>query len=90
MKRRDLAILIGVGVIAAMISFFASSIIFGGKHAKTKVPTAETISTSFPDVKNDPTLTYIFYSGALDPAQPVPVVNSQGNQNTQPFNGPSQ
>jgi hypothetical protein len=51
---------------------------------KSKVPTAENISTSFPDVKNDPTYNSIFNASALDPALPIKV---DSNQQTQPFNG---
>ena len=84
MKQKDIALLIGVGFFTAIISFVISGLLFGGSQKKTSVPTAEPISTSFPDVRHDPGLHAIFYDGAVDPAQPVPVGN---NQNPQPFNG---
>ncbi|HET9850059.1 MAG TPA: hypothetical protein VFP35_00290 [Candidatus Saccharimonadales bacterium] len=87
MKQNDIASLIIVAFITAVFSFVVSDLLFGGGHHSSNVPTASSISTTFPDVKNDPAYNSIFNSGALDPAQPVQV---GGSQNSQPFNGPSQ
>jgi len=88
MKQKDIVLLAVVGVITAIFSVFVSGLLFGGHKSNANVPTAAPISTTFPDVKNDPTLSSIFNNGALDPAQAVPV--DTNNQHTQPFNGSSQ
>ncbi|MDB5161276.1 MAG: hypothetical protein JWO96_656 [Candidatus Saccharibacteria bacterium] len=84
MKNKDIVSLVAVGIVTAIFSFFISGLLFGGSSKTSKVPTAETVSTSFPDIKNDPVYNAIFNTGALDVAQPVQVGNSQNNQ---PFNG---
>jgi hypothetical protein len=84
MKQKDIIALVGVGIFTAIISLVISGFLFGGGARHSKVPTAENISTSFPDIKNDPAYNSIFNSNALDVAQPVLV---GGSQNNQPFNG---
>ena len=80
--------ILGVAIfITAIFSFIISGLMFGGNKANAKVPTAPAISTNFPDVKNDPSLSAIFNVNALDPAQPVQPNNTQ---NTQPFNNANQ
>ena len=85
MKRDDLVKIVFVAGVSALISFILAGAIFNSpaKHDK-QVPVIQPISTSFPDVNNDPNYNTIFYSGALDPTQPVQIGNSQ---NTAPFNG---
>jgi hypothetical protein len=84
MKQKEMITLIAAGGMCAMFAIILSFLIFKGPDKKSKVPTAENISTSFPDVKNDPTYNSIFNASALDPALPIKV---DSNQQTQPFNG---
>ncbi len=85
MKRDDIAKIVVVAGISALISVVIAGAIFNSpaKHDK-KVPVVSTISTTFPDVANDPNYNGIFNSKAIDPTQPVQIGNSQ---NTSPFNG---
>jgi hypothetical protein len=83
MKQKDVATLIAAAVVSLMFALILGMIIFKGAAKKSQVPTAETINTSFPDVRNDPTYNSIFNSSALDPAQPIKV----DNNNSQPFSG---
>lgn len=85
MKQKDIALLIGVGFFTAIFSFVLSSVIFKAPaHRSTKVPTAGSISTSFPDIRHDPNYNFIFNSNALDPAVPL---DASSTPNNQPFNG---
>lgn len=83
MKRKDLVLIAGVAVFAAIFSFIIAGLIFKTSAKSTSVPTATTLPTSFPDIKNDPAYSNFLNTQALDPAQPVPVGN---NKNTTPFN----
>ncbi len=88
MKRKDIAVLIGVGVITGFISLIIASILFSvPKKQSSKVPAVDTITTSLPDIKNDPSYQPIFNSNAYDPAQPVQIGNTQNNT---PFNSRGQ
>lgn len=82
MKRRDLALIVGVAMFAAIISFIAAGLAFKTLAKSTSVPTATTLPSSFPDIKNDPAYSNFLNAQALDPAQPVPVGSSK---NTMPF-----
>jgi hypothetical protein len=83
MKQKDLALLIGVAFFTAIIGFVFSSVTFKTPHTRsTKVPIAGTISTNFPDIKNDPSYNTIFNTNAVDPAVPL---NASQSQNNQPF-----
>jgi cell division protein FtsN len=84
MQRKDITMLATVGIITAVISFVVSGMFFNSVRKGQKVPTFESIPTSLPDLKNDPSYNYIFNPSALDPAQPVLV---GGSQNNQPFSG---
>ncbi len=86
MKQKDMIMLVIVGLFTAMISFVLSSVVFGSTHKNAKVQTAQTVTTDFPDIRNDKNYSVIFNKSALDPAQPVQL----GDQNAQPFNGPAQ
>jgi hypothetical protein len=85
MKREDIIKIGLVAGISAIISLFIAGAIFNSptKHNQ-KVPVVTPISTSFPDVSNDPNYTGIFNNKALDPTQPVQIGNSQ---NSSPFTG---
>jgi hypothetical protein len=84
MKQKDLMLLIAVAFFTAIIAFIFSSLVFKTPaHRSTTVPVAGSISTSFPDIKNDPTYNTIFNTNALDPAVPL----QAGGSNSQPFNG---
>jgi len=85
MKREDIIKIGLVAGISAIISLVIAVAMFNSpaKHNQ-KVPVVQPITTSFPDVANDPSYNVIFNSNALDPTQPVQIGNSQ---NTSPFTG---
>ena len=85
MKRDDIIKIVLVAGISAIASLIIAGAIFNSpaKHNQ-KVPQVTAISTTFPDVANDPNYTGIFNSNALDPTQPVQIGNSQ---NSAPFSG---
>lgn len=84
MKRQDVVRLVSVGLVTAFLSFVVSSVIFSvPKNRSSKVPTADVIPTSMPDLKNDPAYHSFFNSNAIDLTQTVQLGNSQ---NTAPFN----
>lgn len=83
MKRKELFPLIGAVLLCAIVAFILSSVLFKGPNKNTKVPTAENVSTDFPDVHGDPKYNSIFNRNALDPAQPIQV----DDHNSQPFSG---
>lgn len=85
MKRKDLVLIVGVAMLAAIISFIVAGLVFKTSAKNTKVPTAASLPSSFPDISNDPAYSNFLNTRALDPAQPVPV---GGNANTAPFNNP--
>lgn len=84
MRRKDIALLVGVGLFAAIISFIMANLIFKPHARNASVPTAITLPSTFPDIKNDPAYNSFLNPNALNPAQPVPVGNSK---NSSPFNG---
>jgi len=82
-KQKELALVIGVAVFAALFSFILSDALFGSpKKHPIKVPVVDKISPSFPDVKNDPSYKTIFNDQALNPTQLIQIGN---NNNTTPF-----
>lgn len=84
MLRKDIAILVGIGLIAAIISSFVSGAIFNsGKARSTKVPIVSPITSTFPDIANDSDYKTVFNDKALDPTQLIKIGTSQ---NPQPFN----
>jgi len=88
MQRKEIATISVFGVLAAVISFIVAGMLFNSpaKHTAT-APTVQPITSSFPDVKNDPSYSFFLNSSALDPTQPIQIGNSQ---NSQPFNGATQ
>ena len=85
MKRGDIIKVALVAGMSAVISLVIAAAIFNSpaQHNR-RVPVVQPISTSFPDVANDPNYNTIFNSKALDPTQPIQIGNSQ---NTSPFIG---
>jgi hypothetical protein len=75
MKQKDIAVLIMVGFFAAIISFVVAGAIFSPKKYSTKVPTVDTITATFPDVKNDPAYSNFINSNSLDLTVPVKIGN---------------
>lgn len=85
-KNKDTITLAVAAIVCAFFALVFSLLIFKSPNKNIKVPTAESINTNFPDVRNDPQYHAIFHSGALDPALPIKIDNT----NSQPFNGPQQ
>lgn len=83
MKKSDITLLASIALVVAIVSFFVARAVFNPPSKHTKVPVVEPISSSFPDVKNDPAYQLFLYSGALDPTQPIQIGNSK---NAAPFN----
>ena len=85
MKKQDSkTVLIIVLVVTAVFSFIlASSILNPSKKKNLTVPVVQSLSSTFPDVKNDPAYNTFLNNNSLDATQPVQVGN---NQNTKLFN----
>ena len=84
MRQKDIAVLVLVGVTAAVISFLVAGAIFSPKKYSSKVPVIQKIDPVFPDVKNDPVYNSFLNPGALDLTVPVSIGD---NQNNDPFSG---
>ena len=82
MKRKEITVLVVVAVISGVVALVVSGFIFTGPNKRTKVPEAEAVSSTFPDIKNDPAYQSFFNNRALDPTQPIQIGNSK---NTTPF-----
>lgn len=82
MKRKDLSVLVVASIVAILFAFVVSGAIFKTGAHKDQAPNIQVIEATFPDVKNDSTYNTFFYTGALDPTQPVQIGNSS---NSQPF-----
>jgi flagellar basal body-associated protein FliL len=79
MKQKDIAIIIVVAGVAAIISFVLANYLFGGKNsANLKSPTVDVISAEFilPP-------TQFFNKNSLDPTKNITIGDSS---NTSPFN----
>ncbi len=87
MNRKEIVTVSAVAVIAALISFVVAGALFNSpsKHNAT-APNVQAITSSFPDVKNDPSYNFFLNTKALDPTQPIQIGNSSNNA---PFNGAS-
>jgi hypothetical protein len=84
MKQDNRLKLIIVAVVSAIGAFILSSVLISSpKHHELKAPVVTPITSTFPDVKNDPAYNSFLNSNALDATQPVTVGNTQNNQ---PFN----
>lgn len=84
MKQKDVAILILVAGLSAVISFVLAGIIFSPQKYSAEVPTAQPIDPNFPDVVNDSNYNNFLNPKALDPTVPVQIGDSQ---NKDPFSG---
>jgi hypothetical protein len=75
---------IAVAIVTALFSLIISSMIFNSpKKHNLQAPQVQTLSPTFPDVKNDPSYNTFLNNQALDATQPVTVGN---NPNPKPFN----
>ena len=83
MKRNDIATIILVAGVAAIISFLIAGSIFGTKNRSTQVPVVSSIPKDFPDVKNDSSYNAFLNDKALDPTLPIQI---GGSSNSNPFN----
>jgi hypothetical protein len=89
MKKNDLAIIIGVGFVAAIISFIISGALFGSpKKNPIKVPVVTKISSDFPQPSTDDTYKPFFNNQAFNPTQIIRI--GGGNSNGTPFQSASQ
>ena len=85
MKRKDLTLLLVVGIIAAIFSYVISGVIFGSPSKKpVSVPVITPISANFADVKNNSSYKTVFNSSALNPTQ---LIRIGGQTNKAPFSG---
>jgi len=87
MKRSDLLSLVAVTILAGVISLIIANLLFSPKKFSTPVPVVNNISSSFPDVTNDPSYNTFLNTNALDLTLPVQIGN---NQNKTPFTNTSQ
>jgi hypothetical protein len=80
-EQESMTKLIVAAVVTALGSFFLSSMIFSApKHHDLKAPVVNTITSTFPDIKNDPAYNTFLNNNSLDATQPVQIGNSQNNQ----------
>lgn len=79
MKQKDIILIGSVVFITAIVSYFASSALFGGaqKH-NTKVEVVDVIDSNFPESDKR-----YFNVNSVDPTQLIKIGN---NDNTKPFN----
>jgi hypothetical protein len=86
MKQKDYLTLAVIIIIAAVFSIILAGKIFGGSLSKHNLtaPQVQTISSSFPDIKNDPSYNKVFNNNALNPTQLIQIGT---NQNPSSFNG---
>jgi hypothetical protein len=84
-KQKDYLTLGIIVFVAGIFSIILSGKLFGGTASKQnlKSPVVQTISSSFPDMKNDSTYSSVFNSSALDPTQLIQIGT---NQNPTSFN----
>lgn len=81
MKQKDIAVILVIVFVSAVVSFFASKLLFGGKTLHNQeVEKVAPITTQFAE----PSKKY-FNDNSLNPARPVPVDGN--NNNNAPFGG---
>lgn len=84
MKKKDILYLTTTAFVAGVISFVLAGIIFKIPATRSaEVPVAQPITSSFPDVANNPAYKSFLNDKALDPTQPIQI---GGGQNSSPFN----
>jgi len=80
MKQKDLALILVIAFISAVIAVFVSNAVFtGGNKRKQKAEVVESISSEF----KAPDSTY-FNPQSIDPTQPITIGNTT---NPDPFTG---
>lgn len=83
MKQKDIALIIVIAAVAAMISFLSSRALFqSGGNRQQQAEVVDVISTEFtlPDEK-------YFNENSINPTQQIKIGD---NTNPNPFNGPAQ
>lgn len=82
MKQKDIALIVVIVAISAVVSLFASNLIFGGaKNKQQQATVVQPITADFPTPD-----TRYFNSNAFDPTQLITIGQ---NNNTNPFSGSS-
>jgi type II secretory pathway pseudopilin PulG len=84
MKRKDLMMLVVLGVVTAIVAYVVSGVVFKANARTEQIPTVEVINANFPDVRNETDYKVIFNEHALDATLPVQI---QGNNNNNLFVG---
>lgn len=84
MKKNDLALIIGIVVVAGTFSIIFSSLVINPKRTDQKVPVVDPISAEFPNVQEDEDLKIIFGPKAINPSLQIKI----GEQNKDPFKAP--
>jgi len=81
-KQKDIALIVVIVIVSAIISFFLSNSVIGSSKNKLQASVVQPITSGLtaPD-------SHYFNSNAFDPAQ---TINISPNNNTNPFNGSSQ
>ena len=83
MKQKDIAVVLVIAFISAIISLFVSRAIFAPpKNRQQQVEVVQSITTDFPQPDS-----HYFNSNAFDPTKLITIGQ---NNNTNPFNGTSQ
>lgn len=83
MKRKDIAVLVAIALVAGLFSMVISKSIFNSPAKRSaKVPVVEALDPSFPNAQTDPVYQSFFNSKALDPTQLIKIGD---NQNPVPF-----
>jgi len=80
MKRKELITVVVVAIASGLLSLVIAGALFSSPSQRnSKVPLVQPISSTFPDVKNDPNYNFFLNPSALDPTQPIQIGNSQNN-----------
>jgi hypothetical protein len=82
MKQKDIALILVIVFLSAVISLFASKAIFAPpKNRQQQVEVVQPFTSDFPQPDS-----HYFNTNAFDPTQPITIGQ---NNNTDPFNGTS-
>ena len=83
MQRKELLTIVVVAIASGLVSLVIAGALFSSPSQRTaKVPVVQPITSSFPDVPNDPQYNFFLNTSALDPTQTIQIGN---NQNNTPF-----
>lgn len=83
MKQKDIALIIVIVFISAVVSLVVSNMIFASpKNRQQQVEMVQPITADFPPADKN-----YFNKDAFDPTKPITI---QQNQNSDPFSGTSQ